>query len=257
MGKKGNLMKRILSFAMTLIILGSLLTGIHIAAFAQEWTCVVTDHQDPAMPFISSEADKEYAAQYIYLRVEGSDYAEEENGDLLQPAFDQKEAVLDFAKFVQLSGNKIFINDLSLAEIYYSYDAATRNVCEVRINPLTRWGYLGIKLPTYADYRDLLKVEVQQGCKFPSLKSAQNGGFSAFQCYENQQSYLFVHPDMESAQDIPDNAVKMSVEEDAVVFTIKFNRFLLADCEQALSMDNYSNILLNGIPLSQLNSEPI
>lgn len=251
--KRKDCIKKMLSIAMTLVILVVLCAGINVDVLAQEWKCTVTDHQDPAMAYISSQADQEYAAQYIYLRVEGSDYAVQEDDVLTQPSFDQKEAVLDFKSFVQLSGDKILINDITLTEIYNNYDAATRNVCEVKINPLTRWGYLGIKLPTYADYRDLLKVEVQEGCKFPSLDSAQDGMIRASQCYVNQQAYVFVHPDMQSEQDIPDNAVKMSVEENAIVFTIKFNRFLLENCDQVFDADNYSYILLNGTPLSQLN----
>lgn len=254
MVKRGKIsLKRLLSIAMTVMILGTVFLQIGTGVSAQGWNCKVTSHEDPAMPYITSEADREYAAQYIYLRVEGSDYAIEDNGTLTQPDFAKTDVTLDFASFVQLSGNRIFLNGLSLADIYYGYDEQTRNVCQVKINPLTRWGYLGIKLPTYSDYRDILKVEVKSGCKFPSLASAQGGVIYSAQCYVNQEDYLFVHADMQSKQDIPDSAVKMSIKSDSIVFTIKFNRFLLENCDSSFGTDNYQYILLNGTPLSELN----
>lgn len=255
MVRKGKVYKTIkLSIVLLLIIAGVLVTGMNADIFAKEKACKVTDHEDPAMQYLSTNEEKEYAAQYIYLKVEGSDYAIQENGAMKQPSFDKKTPTVDVAKFVEMNGDKILINGIALSEIYNNYDEVTRDVCEATINPLTRWGYFGIKLPTIADYRDILKLEVKEGCKFPSLASAQNGSINESECYVNEEAYQFVHSDMESKQDIPDNAVKMSVGDDAIVFTIKFNRFLTENCEQTFGENNYNYILFNGIPLSELNN---
>ena len=249
--------KTIFSIALLLVVAGVLSIGINADVFAKEQTCKVTDHEDPAMQYLSTNEEKEYAAQYIYLKVEGSDYAIQENGVLTQPSFDKKTPTVDMEKFVEMSGDKILINGIKLSEIYNNYDEVTRNVCEAIINPFTRWGYFGIKLPTIADYRDILKLEIKEGCKFPSLASAQSGAINESECYVNVGAYQFVHSDMESKQDIPDNAVKMSVEDDAIVFTIKFNRFLTANCDQAFGENNYNYILLNGKPLLELNNPDV
>ncbi len=215
--------------------------------------CQITGHEDPAMSYISAEEDKSYSAQYIYLRVEGSDYAKEEGEALNSPAFTAKSPIVDTESFVAMNGNKIRINGKTLAEIYNSYDEATKAVCEFTINPLTRWGYFGIKLPTFDDYRDILKIDVLKGCKFPKLEDMQDGQYSEAGCYVNSQSYEFVHDDMKSSQDVPDNAVKVKIGESDITYTIKFNRFLIGDGKPNFEMNNYKNILLNGIPLSELN----
>ncbi len=218
-------------------------------------SCKVTSHEDPAMQYITAEEDKSFSAQYIYLRVEESDYAKEEGEALIPPAVQEQTPVVDAESFVKMNGNKILINGKTLSSIYNEYDKATRAVCEFRINPLTRWGYFGIKLPTFADYRDVLKISVLEGCRFPSLADMQDGNFSAGSCFVNTEAYVFVHDDMKSRQDIPDDAVKMKEDDnDNLVFTIKLNRFLLQDIDQKFSMDGYKYILLNGTPLSKLNN---
>ncbi len=216
--------------------------------------CKVTSHEDPAMQYISSETDKSFSAQYIYLRVEGSDYAKEEAGALNPPSVKEKSPVVDTEKFVAMNGNKIRINGKTLSEIYNSYDDGTKAVCQFVINPLTRWGYFGIKLPTFSDYRDVLKVDVLKGCRFPKLADMQDGEYSEAGCYVNSESYEFVHDDMKSRQDIPDAAVKVNVGETDITYTIKFNRFLIGDGRPDFSKNNYKNILLNGTPLSELNN---
>lgn len=239
--------------ALLLVVVGVLSTRISAYVLAKDMACTVTDHEDPAMQYLSTADEQEFAAQYIYLKIDGSDYAIKEGDALLEPNVKNKAPVLEMEQFVKLSGDKISINGTSLSAIYDGYDEVTRSACEVVINPLTRWGYIGIKLPTVPDYRDLLKLEVKKGCRFPSLASAQSGKISASNCYVTQEAYQFIHDDMKSQQDIPDNAVKMSVKDKSIIFTIKLNRFLLEDSSQQFDKKNYDYILLNGTPLSAFN----
>ncbi len=248
-----NRQKRVLTLAGLLLAVA--LFGVSFATTrAAGNSCKVTGHEDPAMQFISSEADKSYSAQYIYLRIEGSDYAKEEAGSLNPPTHKEKSPIVDTAQFVAMNGDKIRINGKTLSEIYNSYDEGTKAVCQFVINPLTRWGYFGIKLPTFADYRDVLKVDVLKGCRFPKLSDMQDGSFREAGCFVNSQKYEFVHDDMKSRQDIPDAAVKVKVGEKDITYTIKFNRFLIGDGRPEFAKNNYQYILLNGTPLSELNN---
>lgn len=236
-----------------LVVTGMFSTRINTDVYAKGWDCVVTDHEDPAMQYLASADEQEYAAQYIYIKVEGADYAVVEGDVMTEPNFQNKAPSVDVEKFMKMNGKAIYINGISLEEIYGGYDEVTRDACSVVINPLTRWGYIGIKLPTVPDYRDLLKLEVKKGCKFPSLASAQKGDVVAGKCYVNQETYQFIHDDMKSQQDVPDNAVNMSIQEKNIVFTIKLNRFLLSDCDGTFAKKNYDDVLLNGTPLSAFN----
>lgn len=246
---------RIYSFllALLLVVAGLFSTRIHSDVLAKGWDCMVTDHEDPAMQYLSTAEEQEFAAQYIYIKVEGSDYAIVEGDAMTEPNFKNKTPAVDAEKFIKMNGKAIYINGISLEEIYGNYDEVTRSACGVVINPLTRWGYIGLKLPTVPDYRDLLELEVKKGCQFPSLATAQNGDIVASKCYVNQETYHFIHEDMKSQQDVPDNAVKMSVNEKNVVFTIKLNRFLLSGCDGKFVKKNYDYVWLNGTPLSQFN----
>lgn len=223
--------------------------------YAKGWSCLITDHEDPAMQYLSAEEEQEFAAQYIYLRADGTDYAIVEGDALKEPDAKEKSPSVDVDSFVKLNGDKILINGESLASVYGSYDEVTKNACEIMINPLTRWGYIGIKLPTVPDYRDILSLEVKKGCKFPALTSVSGGKINVSKCYTNAETYQFIHDDLKSRQDVPDNAVKMSIRDSEIQFTIKFNRFLLSDCDGRFIEKNYDYILLNGKKLSAFNDK--
>lgn len=103
---------RIYSFLLALLLVaaGFFSIRIYTEVYAKAWDCVVTDHEDPAMQYLSTADEQEYAAQYIYIKVEGADYAIAEGDVMTEPNFSNKTSTIDAEKFIKMNGKAIKLN---------------------------------------------------------------------------------------------------------------------------------------------------